>query len=147
MYAPRLVELIEKHSEELARGLMEKLTHSEKASEMRKVPEAELRQRIYEVYRNLGDWLLNKTEADVERLYTEIGGRRAAQGVALSHVLYALMGVKEHLWSYLRFAGLVDRHVELFQELELLQMVDLFFDRAAYYLVRGYEEAVKVKAA
>jgi len=147
MYAPRLVELIEKHSEELARGLMEKLIHSEKASEMRKVPEAELRQRIYEVYRNLGDWLLNKTEADIERRYTEIGGRRAAQGVALSHVLYALMCVKEHLWSYLRFAGLVDRHVELFQELELLQMVDLFFDRAAYYLVRGYEQAAKVKAA
>ncbi len=147
MYAPRLVELIEKHSEELARGLTEKLAHSEKASELRKIPESEMRQRIYEVYRNLGDWLLNKTEADVERRYTEIGARRAAQGVALSHVVYALLSVKEHLWSYLRFAGLVDRHVELFQELELLQMVDLFFDRAAYYLVRGYEAAAKAKAA
>ncbi|MCI0623563.1 MAG: hypothetical protein L0387_18205 [Acidobacteria bacterium] len=147
MYAPRLVELIEKHSEELARGLMDKLAHSEKASELRKIPDPELRQRIYEVYRNLGDWLLNKTEADIERRYMEIGARRAAQGVALSHVLYALMGVKEHLWSYLRFAGLVDRHVELFQELELLQMVDQFFDRAAYYLVCGYEAATKAKAA
>src|SRR3970040_2370920 len=147
MYAQRLVQLIEPHAEELARGLMEKLAHSEKADELRKVPTAELQQRVYEVYRNLGDWLLTKTEADIEHHNRDIGARRAAQDVALSHVLFALMAVKEHLWSYLRFAGLVDRHVELFQELELFEMVDRFFDRAAYHLARGYEQAVKTRGA
>ena len=147
LYASRLVQLIETHSDALANGLMEKLAQSEKAAEMRKVPTPELRQRIYEVYCNLSDWLLNKTEEEIGRRYREIGARRAEQGVALSHAQFALLAVKEHLWQYLRREGLVDRHVELFLELELLEMVDQFFDHAAYYLVRGYEQAAKARAA
>ena len=147
MIATRLVRLIQTHSDELARGLAEKCLGSDRISDMRKVPPDELRQRAYDIYRNLNDWLLAKTESDIERTYTAIGARRAAQGVALSHLLGAILLVKQHLFEFLNREGLVDRHVELFQELELLEMVDMFFDKAVYYAARGYERAAAARAA
>jgi hypothetical protein len=143
MIAARLVRLIQEHSNELATSLVERAGRDARLAEMRKVPAGELRQRAYEVYRNLSDWLLTKTEADIERTYSIIGARRASQGVALSHVIGAIQLVKTQLFDFLNREGLVERHVELFQELELLQLVDQFFDRAIYYTARGHEHAAE----
>jgi hypothetical protein len=147
MIAQRLVQLIETHADQLARGLREKLERSERASDMRKVPADEIQIRVYEVYRNLSDWLLTRTESSIEQHYTAIGARRAAQGVSLSHLLYAILAVKEYLWEFLNHEAMVDRHVELLQEMELLRMVDQFFDRAVYYAAQGYERAHTARAA
>ena len=36
----------------------------------------------------------------------------------------------------------MDRAIEIMGELELLQMLEMFFDRAIYFAAVGYEEAV-----
>ena len=140
MLALKMVKVIEKHSEELAQGLLDKLQSSRYCSDMRKVPAEELRRRSYEIYRNLGDWLVNKTEYDIEATFVEIARRRAAQGVALSHLLWALLITKEHLWEFMQSERLADQVLELFGELELLWRVDHFFDRALHCSARAYEE-------
>jgi transposase InsO family protein len=38
---------------------------------------------VYEIYRHLADWLLGKSELDVEKQYTEIGAKRARQAKTL----------------------------------------------------------------
>src|SRR5215470_19438297 len=90
MIALRLVKLIETHSEELAEGLTRKLLSSERTRDMRKVPAHELHHRCHEIYRNLSDWLLTKTEKDVETVYKDLAGRRAQQGVSLASLTWAL---------------------------------------------------------
>lgn len=147
MIAQHMVHMIETHSDQLAQGLLEKLLTSEKTADLRKVPRSELQQRVYEVYHNLRDWLLTKTEADIERWYATIGARRFTQGVELSQLICALLLVKAHLWEFMRREALLDRPIEVYQEFELFQMVDQFFDRAIYYSVRGYEHAAKSRAA
>jgi hypothetical protein len=140
----RLVRLIETHSEQLARGLEQRIENCERCGEfMEKVPPEELKQRVYEVYHHLGEWLLKKTESDVERRYKEIGARRNRQGVSLSQVLFVILATKEHLWEYVAKEALADRPVELFQELELFQLVEQFFDRALYFAAIGYERAAQ----
>jgi len=94
MLAGRLVKLIEKNSEQLARELSEKVWSSPRCSDLRKVPPDELRARTREIYDNLSNWLMDKTEAEVEQRYTEIGARRAEQGVAYSHFLWAITATK-----------------------------------------------------
>jgi hypothetical protein len=143
MIASRLTRLIETHSDDLASTLMQKWLGSEALADLARVPPAELRQRVYEVYHNLSDWLLYRTELDIEKRYTEIGARRATQNVPLSVVLGALAAVKLHLWEFVRREGLMGGHVELHQALELLQLVDHFFDRAVFYTARGYERESK----
>jgi hypothetical protein len=147
MIALRLVHLIETHSEELAEGLTHKLLSSERTRDMHKVPVNELHQRCLEIYRNLSDWLLTKTERDTEAVYRELGSRRAKQGVSLSALIWALTLTKEHLWSFLELEGVYGGLHNLFGELELLRLLDQFFDRAIYHAVEGYEKAASPKAA
>lgn len=138
----RLVRLIEQHADPLARGLWERLQTSPRTSDyVRRVPPEELESRVGEIYQHLGEWLLKKTEADVERRYVAIGERRYAQGVRLSQLLFMIVATKEHLWEYVSREALADRPVELFQELELFQLVDQFFDRALYFAAVGFERA------
>ena len=147
MIAQRMVGLIETHSDQMARELIERFLNSEKMADMRKVPLPELQQRVYEIYRNLSDWLETKTEGDIERWYMAVGARRAAQGVSLSHLVCALLAVKEHLWEFLAREAMLDRPLEMYQEIELLRQVEQFFDRAVYYAARGHERAQKALAA
>jgi hypothetical protein len=141
MLAYRLVRLIETHSERLAEGLLLKLQACERCQDFKKVPPQEFRQRVYEIYHHLGEWLLGKKEEDIARRYTEIGARREAQGVPLSQLIFAIVLVREHLWDYLKHETTLERPVEAFGELELLQLLEQFFDRAIYYAALGYERA------
>jgi hypothetical protein len=142
MIALRLVHLVEAHSDELAQGLIEKFARSSRTSDMKKVPPAELRERVYELLHQLGEWLLTKTESDVERRYFDIGGRRAAQGVSLSDYCWAIVLTKEHLWEFLQQQAFMTSPVELYGEMELLRLLDQFFDRALCYATEGYEQYV-----
>ena len=147
MLATRLVHLIEQHADQLSHRLIRKLENDPDCVELRKVPVEELRARSYEVYRHLADWLVRKTENDLKQTYLEIGARRAHQGVAFSHVLYALTATKEELWKFLEDEGIVTKPIELFGEMELFRLLDQFFDRALYYAATGYEQARRGKAA
>lgn len=139
MLAMRLVRLIESHADRLSHSLTRTLEHDPHCAGLDKVPAEELNFRSYEIYRHLSEWLLSKTERDLERAYTEIGIRRARQGVAFSHVLYAMEATKEVLWTFLQEEGVVTKPVELFGEMELFRLLDQFFDKALYYMAAGYE--------
>ncbi|HUM04828.1 MAG TPA: hypothetical protein VLT90_05165 [Terriglobales bacterium] len=141
MLAYRLVRLIETHSDELAAGLLEKVQNSELARSYRHVPPEELRQRVYEIYRHLGEWLLGKGAFDIEQRYEEIGTRRAHQGVPISELIWVITLTKENLWEFLKKEAVMERPTEVFGELEMLQLLDQFFDRAVYYASIGYERA------
>jgi len=141
MLAMRLVHLIESHADRLSQSLTQRLENDSRCAELRKVPAAELEARSYEIFSHLADWLLHKTEHELARAYTEIGVRRARQGVAFSHVLYAITSTKEQLWMFLQDEGVVTKPVELFAEMELFRLLDQFFDKALYYLAAGYESA------
>lgn len=141
MLALRLVRLIESHADELSKDLIHRLEHDDRCVDLRKVPEEELVRRSYDIYRHLSDWVLHKSEDELERTYRELGVRRAAQHVPLSQVLYAVLATKEHLWKFLQNEGAVTSPVELFGEMELFRLVDQFFDKAVCYMAAGYEHA------
>jgi hypothetical protein len=147
MIALRLVHLIENHSGELADGLVHKLMHSERTRELMRVPTAELHERCHEIYRHLSEWLISKPEQDIENFYRRIGARRADQGVSLPSVTWALILTKEHLWDFLEREDVLHTAVDVFGELELLRLLDQFFDRALYHLTEGYVEQRMAHAA
>jgi hypothetical protein len=142
MFSYRLVRLIETHADALAAGLEERVLNDPQVSHFRHIPAHELRERVYEIYRHLGEWLLGKNELDIEQRYREIGLRRAKQKVPLPEVLQAILLTKENLWEFLQSEAVMDRAVEIMGELELLQMLEMFFDRAIYFVAAGYEEEI-----
>jgi hypothetical protein len=142
MFSYRLVRLIESHADALAVGLESRVQTSEQVTHFRDIPAHELKERVYEIYRHLGEWLLGKNELDIEHRYREIGARRAHQRVPLSEVIQVIVLTKENLWEFLKSEAVMDRAVEIMGELELLQMLEMFFDRAIYFAAVGYEQEV-----
>lgn len=141
LLAYRLVRLIETHSDELAAGLVEKLRQCPHICHYGEVPAEEFKQRAFEIYQHLGEWLLGKTEAEIERRYVQIGAQRKAQNVQLSELICAISLVKEHLIEFLNREAIQDRPVEVMGEMEVVQLLEQFFDRAIYYAALGYERA------
>ncbi|HET8667162.1 MAG TPA: histidine kinase N-terminal domain-containing protein [Terriglobales bacterium] len=147
MLATRLVRLIEEHSDQLATSLAEKIRTSQRTLDYLKIPPEELKHQAYQIYAHLGDWIMSKTETDIELHYTRIGEQRMEQGIRISDFVWALVITKENLLHYLRTQAVADRALELLGELELLQLVEQFFDRATYYGTAGYERAQKQRKA
>lgn len=137
----RLVRLIETHSDALAACLLDRVQNSEVTPDYETVPPEELKARVTEIYRHLGDWLMHKDEPELKARYLRIGARRAQQGVPFSQVAWAIVLTKDNLWAFLKTESTADRPVEVFGELEMLQLLDHFFDRAIYYAAVGYEKA------
>jgi len=140
MLSNRLVRLIETHANALALRLSEKVHPSGQLSEFHKVPTYELNARVYEIYHQLGNWLLERKEEDIEHRYTAIGSRRAAQGVPLSQLIRAIVLSKQNLWEFLKRESTGDNPIEIFGQQELLELLDQFFDSAIYYAALGYEK-------
>jgi hypothetical protein len=141
MLGMKLVRLIERHSETLSRGLAEQIRNSDRTSDFRKIPPKELQLAATEVYRNLGEWLLQKTESDIAKCFKAIAARRAAEGISLHQFVWALILTRDHLWHFLRQEAFADNLLELHAELELHQLLNQFFDRAIYHAIPAYAEA------
>ena len=143
MFTLRLVQLVEHNADKLSEGLMARLKRSECCNELlASVPPHEMKQRTFEIYRNLTEWLENKTEGEVEERYMGIGSRRARQGVPFSQFLYAVHATKQNLWDFLQQEGLLEAG-ELISEMELLRAMEHFFDRALYFASIGYESVIQ----
>jgi hypothetical protein len=134
------MRLIETHSEALAETLGSRIAKSERCVDYCRVSSDELKTLVAGVYGHLGQWLVTKTEEDIERRYMTIGMRRAEQSIPVSQLLWCIVLVKENLWEYLRENENNENTSQIFGELELTQMVDQFFDRAIYFAVRGHEQ-------
>jgi len=154
MLTARLMELIETHATSLISEAMQDIVTNEHTSSFRRVPAAELEPRIAALYLNLIRWIGNPDDAGVREEYEEWGRMRFHQGISLSEIVYCLILTKAHLRKFIREHGLIEFSgdrvtpdelipVELHGIQELNYMVGEFFDRALYYLTRGYEAAAR----
>jgi hypothetical protein len=141
LLAYRLVRLIENNADKLADGALKLLQDSEKTRNFAQGQTGEdFRKAVCEIYTHLGGWVMGKSEEDIARRYTEIGRQRAAQGVLLSELNWAIVIAREALWEFLKTEDNLERPAEVFGELKLLQLLEQFFDRAIYYAAVGYEQ-------
>ncbi|MGD0214305.1 MAG: hypothetical protein ABSB87_13835 [Terriglobales bacterium] len=136
----RLVRLIETHSEALATCLLDRVQKSELTARYQtNVPPEDLKARVFEIYGHLGEWIMAKDEFSLKQRYSEIGAQRARQRVPLSEVIWVIVLTKDNLWDFIKEESVLERPVEVFGELEMLQLLEQFFDRAIYYAATGYE--------
>lgn len=145
MLSDRLVKMIEGRAEELTRGAVKDLQSSPRTPSYHQLSYDELHHRVYEVYRDLGRWLAEKTDEAVQTWYNELGEERYNEGVPLSEVIWALVLTKYYLRDYIRSSGLAGSAIELYQQQELDRLVGYFFDRAIYYAAEGYERVAAVR--
>jgi hypothetical protein len=158
MLAQRLIQMIRDHAEKLTDEALRDVLSDPRTPSFRKVPLDELRERIHALFANLGDWIGDPKDDAVRAAYEDWGRKRFRQGIPVSEIAYTLLLVKHNLRRYIRAHGLVDFSgdrvtpdelvpVQMHAVQELNAMVGEFFDRALYYLARGYEEAARTVRA
>ncbi len=142
MLAVRLVRLIESHSDDIADGVLNKFRGSPRTSDLRNIPAQELRQRTLEILRHLSEWLLCKAEDEIENRYQRMGKARAAQNVSFADFCWSMIFTKEQIWDFVQQHGYLQSPLEIYGEMELLRLLDRFFERAICYGAEGYQTAI-----
>jgi hypothetical protein len=134
----KLVSLIEDHADELTTRMVQLVRQDPRTTSYTRFDDEELGERAWMVYANLGRWLGEASEEQVEEEYFRLGQTRCREGIPLSEVVMALLLTRRNLWRFVELQGW-DNIFDLRQHLDLQILVVRFFDRAIHHTVRGYE--------
>ena len=136
-----LIDLIEKNADMLTRSWLHDVRQHGDTLSYQRFDEKKLYDRAFAVYSQIGKWVSRKTsKEDIAKYFKSLGRERREEGFELSEVVYALILEKRHLWLKVLSSGMLDTALDLHQALELNNRVVLFFDRAIYYTVQGFQE-------
>ena len=138
MLGLKFARLIEIHSDSLADSLLHELKTNDRTPSLRAITGDELRADIHELYFHLTEWLVTKTEGDIEKRQARLGSYRASQRIPIQEFLWALTLSKRNIFEFLRREVPAEGPYELMFEMEFIQSLDEFFDRATYFAVTGY---------
>ncbi len=119
---------------------------SEFTKTYRKLPEEELIKIGMRVYDNLGNWIEpNFSHAEIGKVYAGFGAERFEKGFPLCEILYAIHFIKKVLLNHIFSAGILPDTLNLYRTHDLVAKVHDFFDLAAFYMTRGYQESLYKK--
>ncbi len=141
MLSDRLIQMIQDHAEDLMSGLIGKLKTHSRTPAYRRFSDAEIHDRVYTVYKELGAWMGGKPDEEIRGHYEALGVRRFEEGTPLHELIYAVLLTKYHLLDFVRTRGLAGTALEIYAEQELGSKINQFFDNAMYYAAKGYEMA------
>lgn len=135
-----LVSFLERHAEELTRDWIRIVRSEEQTRSYHKLDEKTVYERALKVYQQLGRWVAGEfTKGDIQSYYTAVGGRRRREGFALAEVVRALVVARRVLWFKIQSEGMLQAEIDPELALLMNNKVLLFFDRAIYYVTRGFE--------
>jgi hypothetical protein len=142
LFSQRLVELIERNADELAKRWLDEVRRRPETPTFHSFDPDELFERAQRVYSQLGRWISQETtKQEIESYYVELGRQRRREGFSLSEVIMALTITRRYIWIKVLSDGLLDTALELHQALDLNNRVLLYFDRAIFFATKGFETA------
>lgn len=146
MLSHKLIDNVQRHCDQILDGLIALIRRDPDLPHLRKLPEAELRERGRTVLRYLDRWLPDGRETALVEQYEILGRVRHQEGIPLHEVVRGLQLLKEQTVGFVRDWGFGQPAVEVQAEEEAEYLVDRFFDRLVYHLVKGYEIALREAA-
>lgn len=134
-----LAEYIERNARRWVEGWLEEVQRDPATPHYHDYEDSEELLRVAEaLYNYLALWL-HTAEWDprIAPHYRRIGRDRKRDGFPLSEVVRATLLAKRHLWDEIA----ADQKLSTALELEASKAIGMFYDRAIYYTIEGYEGA------
>jgi hypothetical protein len=136
----RFVRIIEENHQEIIEHFMNDVLHNKKTFAYRKLDQQDLYEIGIRVYSELSKWIAKDLpKEEVKQYYHKLGKIRLNEGVPASQFFQALVLLKRHMWLFVR-KQLENEITDYKQAMEINDRIVLFFDRAAYYMLTGYED-------
>lgn len=142
MLRDKFISIVENHAEQLTDRWLEAIKYNSATPNYSKLNQEILRKRIGNIYQRLGDWLDHCDLSNKENAnhFIRLGFERAAEGISIHELLYALVLSRTILWKYVIEQGLINTSLEMHQALEFYNTVTNFYDKALYFSAIGYEK-------
>lgn len=146
LISDKLIELVENHSELIVKRWLVRLLSDPTTSSFSEHNQEILKKKANAIIKYLGKWVSYDTSRDdIERTYAEEGKSLFEMRIPLCEASRALVLLRRLLWLFVVDESAFDSAFQMHQMRELNDRVILFFDRAQYYIIRGYTEAMHTK--
>jgi len=145
MLYEKFIRLVEDNAEALTKEWIKEIKSNPSTKGYRKLDEAILGVRVFDVYRRLGEWIMNAEPNDPKTAehFLKLGRERAGENLKTSEVIYALILARVVLWRHIVSQGVITSSLDLHQSLQFYQHVNNFFDKATYFVAVGFESLNK----
>ncbi len=145
MLYEKFIRLVEDHAEALTKEWIHEIKTNPSTKGYSNIDDAVLGIRVYDVYRRLGEWIMNADPSDPKTAehFIKLGRERARENLKNSEVIYALILARVVLWRYIVNQGVINSILDLHQSLEFYQKINNFFDKATYFVAVGFESVNK----
>jgi hypothetical protein len=143
MLSVKLVQLVETHWEQISERILHKIQNDPRLAHISTLSESEIRKRAREIVKNIGEWLRASLDDPLAQRCEALGRQRFEEGIPLHEVVLARFIIKEGLMEFAHDHAFVETSLQLYSERELERSVGHLFDRMIYYVILGYEEAMR----
>jgi hypothetical protein len=141
----QFVELIEENHQEITELFMNDLLKNPDTFSYRKLNRQEVYESANSIYREISKWIVKQyPKEEIEQRFRQLGRVRFEQGIPASQVYRALVLLKRHLWLFVLKKLYYDASIYE-QAIDLNNRVVLYFDRACFFMLLGYEEMLNRK--
>lgn len=138
----KLLRMIESNAEVIARQWLADVKKNKTTPTYSKANEKLSMERIMKVIGQFSKWLGGEYgDLEIREFYRNLGALRKQEGFSLSEVLSALSLSRKHIWEFALSHQVWTKTIDIYSSLELERRMVLFFDRAAFYVAKGFEEA------
>jgi hypothetical protein len=141
MLSIRLIHKIEQNWEHIAASVVQAVERNRDIPHYQALSDVEIHERARDLVKNLGFWLTQRDDAELNRRYEALGRQRHAEQFPLHEVVVKLQLLKRKILSFARDQHLAFDAAELYAEQDLYWAIDAFFDRAVLAVVKGYSDA------
>lgn len=137
----KYIQMVEDHAEQLTARWTNEVKNNPSTPGYSKMPKALLDKRVYDVFKRLGDYLMQDepTFNTTAQHFIKLGRERAREGIGLSEVIYSLILERVVIWNFIREEGLISSHFEVYDALGFYEKINNFFDKAVYFISKGFE--------
>ncbi len=146
LISDKLVELVENHSSVIVKRWTKLLIDDPATASFSREHLKYVEDKAQSILKQLRVWVsYDTTKEEVGRLYANEGIEFFKMGIPLCEVIRAVFVLRRTLWLFVQNESVLNSSFELHQMTELSDRVILFFDRAEFYIIRGYTEAMSKK--
>ncbi len=146
LISDKLVDLVANHSDDIVKRWVVRLLSDPATQSFTEKHMPYVEEKAKEVLAKLGKWVSYDTKKEeVGKRYAEEGGNFFKMEVPLCEAIRATYVLRRTLWLFVENESAFDSAFQLHQMRELNDRVILFFDRAEFYMIRGYTEEMNRK--
>ncbi len=140
MLVNKLAKMIEDNAEQLTEKWIEEITANPSTKSYHDLGKSDLHDKVIEVYSHLKDWMNDTSRhSEFAEHFVNLGLKRKSQKIELSEVIFATILAKKNLINYITTQGIFDSPLEMARQIEFVNQISTFFEKAMYFSALGYE--------